>query len=322
MITGSWVRDRGFAMPRLLPRRIRSLHSLVLVLALVLVGYLGWLWYRDSSFVKVHRVTVTGLSGPDVPEIRDALTQAALGMTTLDMQISKLESVVQQYAYVQSITVTTHGAHAVTIHVAEQVPVAVVKLGGNLQVVDADGRLLSSTTVTHSLLPLVPLRSAPASGRIEASGARAAVAVLAAAPYSLLPHIASATSTGVHGAVVQLRNGPQLYFGEVSQLHQKWDAALAVLRDRHSAGADYIDVTDPLLPAAGVGVSPRQASALGLTTSSSTSSTGSTSSTSSTSSSTTSSSATSSSGGSTTGSATGSGGSATGSGGSATGSGG
>ena len=80
MISGSWVRERRFTMPRVLPRRLRSLHTLVLVLALVLVAWLGWLWYRGSAFVRVQRVTVTGLSGPDVPQIRNALSSAALAM--------------------------------------------------------------------------------------------------------------------------------------------------------------------------------------------------------------------------------------------------
>ena len=90
MISGSWVRDRGFTMPRVVPRRLRSLHTLVLVLALLLVAWLGWLWYRGSSFVRVQRVTVTGLSGPDVPQIRNALSSAALEMTTLNVSIAKL----------------------------------------------------------------------------------------------------------------------------------------------------------------------------------------------------------------------------------------
>ncbi len=73
--------------PGCLPRRLRSLHTLVLVLVLLLIGWLGWTWYRSSSFVKVDSVKVTGLSGPDVPQIRDALTAAALQMTTLNVDM-------------------------------------------------------------------------------------------------------------------------------------------------------------------------------------------------------------------------------------------
>jgi cell division protein FtsQ len=269
MITGSWVRERRAAIPRLLPRRVlprrvRSLHTLLIVLGLALILWVGWLWYRSSSFVKVEHVTVAGLSGPDVPQIRDALTRSAMGMTTLDMNIGGLESAVQRYAYVQSLTVTRRGAHGISINVTEQVPVALVDIGGNQQVVDADGRLLPDTTITHGALPLVPISAPPAGTTITEAGARAAIAVLAAAPYALLRHIENATSTRTHGVILQLRHGPQLYFGPSSQVHQKWQAAVAVLQDHDSAGATYIDVSDPQRPAAGAGVSAREAAALGL----------------------------------------------------------
>ncbi|MDE3129546.1 MAG: cell division protein FtsQ/DivIB [Acidobacteriota bacterium] len=263
VISGSGVRERGFTLPRLLPRRLRSLHTLVLVLAAVLIGWLGWLWYSGSSFVKIEHVTVTGLSGPDVPQIRDALTAAALQMTTLNVNTARLDAAVSRYAYVRGLTVAGEGAHRVVIHVAEQVPVATVRIGTTTQVVDADGRLLPAAT-RHGLLPTVPLAATPASTSITAPGARAAIAVLAAAPYALLAHIGSATSSSAHGVIVQLRNGPQLYFGATAQLAQKWTAAVAVLQNSDSAGAAYIDLTDPQRPAPGTGVSAKQATALGL----------------------------------------------------------
>jgi cell division protein FtsQ len=220
-------------------------------------------WYRGSSFVKVERVTVSGLSGPDVPQIRDALSSAALDMTTLNVSIAKLEAAVSQYGYVERLTVTGEGAHRILIRVVEQVPVALVQIGGETQVVDADARLLPSSTA-HGALPTVPLRTAPDGEAITTSGARAAIAVLAAAPYSLLAHVAGATSSGAHGVIVQLRSGPQIYFGAAAQLAQKWTAAVAVLQNKGSSGASYIDVTDPLRPVAGAGVSGSQAAALGL----------------------------------------------------------
>lgn len=255
---------RRFVMPRLLPRRLRSLHTLVLVLLLGLCGWLGWVWYRGSSFVRVEHVTVTGLSGPDVRRISTALTDTALRMTTLNIDVEKLEAAVSQYAFVEALTVTSHGAHDVSISVDERVPVAYVSVGGRRQLVDADGLLLPSTTARHGSLPVIPLAEAPSSDTITAPAARAAVAVLAAAPYRLLGHVTQVTSSSAHGAIVQLRQGPALYFGPSSQLARKWIAAVAVLQSRYAAGAAYIDLTDPERPAPGVAVSPDQAAALGL----------------------------------------------------------
>lgn len=264
-------------MPRrLLPRRVRSLHTLALVLIVVLFGWLGWLWYRGSSFVKVEQVTVTGLSGPDVPQIRDALTATALRMTTLNMDIRRLESSVSEYAFVQRLTVTGRGAHGVLIHVDERVPVAWIEAAGTRKLVDADGQLLPGSVTVRGPLPVVPLASAPAGSTVAGAGARAAVAVLAAAPYALLAHVASATSSAAHGVIVQLRKGPQLYFGSATQLQQKWNSAVAVLQNSNSVGAAYIDLTDPRRPAPGVGISGSQAIALGLAAPATTSASGST----------------------------------------------
>jgi cell division protein FtsQ len=266
MSATGWDDERRLAIPRLLPRRLRSLHTVALVLALLLVGWLAWTWYRNSSFVKVDHVTVTGVSGPDVSQIKSALTDSALTMTTLNMSISKLESAVQAYAYVQSITVSHQGAHSVTVNVTEQVPVALIQAGGQNEVVDSKDQILQSTTIPHGELPAVSLRSDPLGEQVTTGGARASIAVLAAAPYALLSHIESATMSAQHGVIVQLRSGPQIYFGPTDRLAQKWTAVVAVLQNSRSADADYIDVSDPNRPAAGAGISNRHAVALGLAT--------------------------------------------------------
>lgn len=266
MSSGSWARERRLTIPRLLPRRLRSLHTLAIVLVVGLIGWLGWTWYQNSSLVKVQRVTVTGLSGPDIPQIRADLTSTALAMTTLNVNIAKLDAAVSRYAYVQRLTVTSQGSHALLIHVQERVPVALAQINGQTDVIGADGQLLPSDT-THGALPVVPLSSPPATQAITAPGALGAIAVLAAAPYALLAHISTATSSSQHGIIVQLRNGPQLYFGPATQLAQKWTAVVAVLQSKDSVGASYIDVTDPQRPAPGSGVSPQHATALGLASS-------------------------------------------------------
>jgi hypothetical protein len=252
------------ALPRLLPRRLRSLHTVGLVLALGLLGWGGWTWYRSSSLVKVEHVAVTGLGGPDVPQIRQSLTAAGLTMTTLSVNMRRLEAAVAQYSFVQRLTVRTRGAHGLVIGVDEDVPVALVQAGGRTEVVDAQGRPLPSG-VAHGQLPTVPLSASAVLGAsITAPGPRAALSALAAAPYALLAHVAGATSSSTHGVIVQMRAGPQLYFGPASALPQKWSAAVAVLQNGDSRGAAYIDVSDPEHPAAGTAVSPQRATALGL----------------------------------------------------------
>jgi Cell division protein FtsQ/DivIB, C-terminal len=130
--------------------------------------------------------------------------------------------------------------------------VAVVEAGGREVPVAGDGTILRSVAVS-SALPTIPLAVSPVGRRLSEGRAADAVAVLAAAPYQLLPKISQVTTVAGHGLVAQLRNGPSIYFGDTSHLAAKWIAATEVLADSGSAGASYIDVTDPARPAAGAG---------------------------------------------------------------------
>ena len=51
--------------------------------------------------------------------------------------------------------------------------------------------------------------------------------------------------------MVELREGPELFFGDARHLRAKWTAAVRILADPKAAGASYIDVRLPGRPAAG-----------------------------------------------------------------------
>jgi cell division protein FtsQ len=210
------------------------------VLALALLGG-GWIWFRDSSLVAVQRVTVTGASGPDAAKIRTALIAAARSMTTLDVSMSQLDTAVAPYPDVKHLDVGTSFPHGMRIRVVEQIPVADVTVAGRQIEVAGDGTLLHADASAGSL-PTIPLGVAPGGTRLT-GWALGAVALLAAAPYELLPHISEVVDASGHGLTAELRNGPNVYFGSGQQLVAKWTAA---------AGAAYIDVSDPARPAAGV----------------------------------------------------------------------
>ncbi len=253
MSTSTWVRsDSGRPMPELSRLRSNKLRILTGLLVVLMVAGLGWLWYRDSAFVKIRHVTVIGLSGPDIPQIRGALEHSALTMTTLNVQVGKLDAAVSEYSAVHSLSVTTQGHHAVLIRVNEEVPVASVNSGGELVVVDGSGQLLPQSTAAHGVLPTLSLASAPSDDQIKSTGTLASLQVLQAAPYQWLAHIKTVTTSAAHGVIVHLRRGPDVYFGPANQLPAKWTALGAVLRNSGSAGAQYIDVSDPQRPAAGV----------------------------------------------------------------------
>jgi cell division protein FtsQ len=227
-----------------------SPRLLIALIGLVCLLGGGWLWFRDSSLVAVNRVTVAGARGPDAAQIRRALTAAAEGMTTLDVSIGQLRTAVAPYPVVKNLVVTTQFPHGMRIQVIEQIPVALVSVAGATIAVAADGTLLHDASASSALLPRIPVQVPPGGTRVTGA-AMNAVSLLAAAPYQLLSHLLSVTTTGAHGLTAQLRSGPEIYFGEPDELGAKWTAATAVLAAQSSAGAAYIDVSDPARPAAG-----------------------------------------------------------------------
>lgn len=243
-------RRRGLGRVHRLGRARRPrpwLIAAVMALVIVLAG--GFLWLRDSSLVAVQRVRVAGASGPDAAQIRSALIAAARNMTTLDVKTDQLRMAVAPYPIVRHLEVSTQFPHGLLIRVIEQGPVAVVLVGSRRIAVSGDGTLLHDA-VPVSALPTIALHVPPGGSRLTGY-ALSEARLLAAAPYQLLAKIAQVTDGPSHGLVAQLRSGPSVYFGAPSQLGEKWSSATEVLANSGSAGAVYVDVTDPNRPAAG-----------------------------------------------------------------------
>jgi cell division protein FtsQ len=244
---------------RRLGLRVRVAIGLMVVLA-VLGG--GWIWVRDSSLVAVRRVSIGGVYGPDAVQIRSALRLAALNMTTLDVRPAQLRTAVAPYPVVKNIRVSTQFPHGMRIQVVEQLPLGALVAGGETVAASGDGTLLRDAPTAS--LPSIPVPSLPGGTTVTDQSALNALALLAATPPRLTARIAQVVTDSAHGLVVELRSGPSIYFGDASDLDAKWASATAVLGDPSSAGASYIDVTDPARPAAGV--SEQAVAAAGLAT--------------------------------------------------------
>ena len=240
------VRIPRFSVRRLRPPRPRTLLAFALVV--ILLGA-GWLWVRGSSLVSVDRVTVTGVQGPDAGQIRSALLSSARNMTTLDVNVSALRVAVAPFPVVKSISVSTQFPHGMRIHVIEQVPVGAVTGGGRRIAVAGDGTLLPSANASG--LPSIPVSVPPGGTRVSAGATLNEVTLLAAAPGWLRARVTQVSTTAANGLVAEMRNGPQIYFGDAGDLRAKWTAAAAVLADPSSEGAAYVDVSVPERPAAG-----------------------------------------------------------------------
>lgn len=224
-----------------------------LVAAVIVAGALAvtyFAWFRDSSFVAVENVKVEGVSSADRERVTATLTDAAKGMSTLDLDAGKLASAVSGFPTVASVTADPSFPHGLTVHVVERTPVLVASDGDRQVPVAADGSLLPGVDTGGSNLPLLKVDQIPTGGRLGGEALDEAH-VIAAAPGPLAPLIEGIANTHSYGSVITLRGGIDLRFGPPSKSAQKWAAAAAVLADPKVTSLRYVDVRVPARPAIG-----------------------------------------------------------------------
>jgi cell division protein FtsQ len=241
-----------FVLPRALalgPHGRRRLVALLLVAAAL--GALYMLWLRDSSLVRVNRVSITGVSvTPDGLRVRSKLEAAAKHMTTLHVNPDALRRAVAGEPTVHSLSVQPDFPHRLKISVIENQPVALLESPGRSVAVAPDGTVLAGSKLPTGL-PSVRVASLPPGARVPLGATRDRVAVAGAAPGRIRSRVDSIAIEPGRGAVALLHDGPVVIFGRPIDLSLKWAAAIAVLADRSSAGATYIDVRMPERPVAG-----------------------------------------------------------------------
>jgi cell division protein FtsQ len=250
--------DRSFALP--LPRRLPTLAlprgrkalALGCVLAALALPGGGWLWLRNSPLAAVERVHVSGAHGRQAHAVDMALEEAAMRMSTLNVNVGALRAAVAPFPEVRGVQATASFPHTLRIRVIEQPPVAALLVGGVRTAVAADGAVLGSSLLSSSL-PVVPgaIGDPLGRGRVHSAAALAALVVMGAAPPAIARWVARVYS-GREGLTVAMRNGLQLYFGDGTRPQAKWLAAIRVLADPSAAGVWYVDVRLPERPAAGL----------------------------------------------------------------------
>jgi cell division protein FtsQ len=225
-------------------------RALIAAAVLAAVTSLYMFWFRDSSFVSVERVTVTGLETKDAAKLRQALTLSARSMTTLHVRQDKLMDAVSGYPVVRELKVTSDFPHALRIQVIQHVPAAIALSHGLRIPVAGDGTLLRGVPVQGSL-PTIHVKGALPGERLRDPGDLREAHVLGGAPAELRGRLDRVTDDPDQGLSVQMRDGPELIFGDATQVRAKWAAAARVLADPSAAGATYLDLRIPGRVAAG-----------------------------------------------------------------------
>jgi len=234
--------------PRALTGRLnrrRLLIALVAAAALV-AGY--FLWFRDSSFVAIEDVEISGVKF-EQEEVSAALTAAAEEMTTLNADPGELERAVSEFPTVASLAIDPGFPHHLAITVNERPPVAVIGDGEGLAIA-GDGTVLAGVATEDLKLPAIQVENPPATGRLDGV-ALAQAEILGAAPDPIRPAIEGAGVDREHGVVIELAQGIEVRFGDSRNATAKWSSAVAILADPKLDQVSYVDVRLPGRPAVG-----------------------------------------------------------------------
>jgi len=228
-------------------RARRRLLAGALAAAVIAAVYLGIV--RDLSLFRVETVSLRGAGSSYVPAFRRDLLRAARSMTTLHVDASALRRAARRYPAVVSLAADADLPHRLVVTVVERPPVGTVSAGGRRRLsVAADGTVLAGESIDRPL-PRIAGSVGPGARRAPAEVADAARLAAAAAPE--LAAWLQAIRHGDEGWVVSLRRGPEVRFGTLTRVSEKWSAAASVLGARSAGGAGYIDVRLPDRPAAG-----------------------------------------------------------------------
>jgi cell division protein FtsQ len=220
-------------------RRPNRRFFALLVVTLVILGAL-WMWLRDSSFVQVREVQVTGTESGASVKIRDALVTAGRSMTTLHVNEDALRRAVAGFPSVAGITTRTDLPHKLIVQVDERRPAAVLAAGDSYVAVTANGLLLRDIGAPDTV-PEIDIRTPPPGATVTDRRILDAVDIAAAAPPDLRRRVTT-IGWGPRGLHAELESGPPLVFGSSADAALKWDAAARVLADPSSAGATYLDL--------------------------------------------------------------------------------
>lgn len=219
-------------------------------LVALLLGSLYHFWLRNSSLVAVNDVEVTGLTTKDGPRIQAMLESVAEDMTTLNVRVDELEEAASAFPVVGSIHVEADFPHGLRIEVEERPAAALVSVDGVPLPVAADGTVLRGLRPPEGL-PLLRMEKPATDAHVTDPQTLRALLVAGAAPAGFAQRIERISEGPEQGIVVELRNGPDVIFGDADYAIEKWTAAARVLADVDAAGATYIDVRLPERPVAG-----------------------------------------------------------------------
>jgi cell division protein FtsQ len=242
------ARTRGRPKPAVRGSLLRRrLIAAAIVFVVLYAGYM--LWFRNMSWFAIDSVTIKGATTNE-REIKAAVEGVAGDMTTLHINDTELRNAVARFPTVASVGASTSFPHGLQVTITERLPIAFAQIHGQRTAVSADGYLLAGASFDQKQLPRI--EGAAAHGPRLDENAAAQAAILGATPAPLRNRVTvSSWDDNRGGVVVDLRNGPEVRFGDGSRARDKWSAAVAVLSSNQRGSPSYLDVSVPDRPVSG-----------------------------------------------------------------------
>lgn len=219
---------------------------------LLLVGVI--LAFAQSRYATLQEVTVTGTGRLDANQVVE-FSGVRPGQSVFSLRPGQVAARVRSLPWVKEAWVRWAWPGRVVIGLTERSPLALVPHHDRFLVVDAEGRVLTTTQETSSWnLPLVtgPVPSQPVAGQfLTDQGILGALACVEAFPPDVRDRVAEVHSGEKGDLVVYDLDGvPALLGVPDAYLPQKVQILVAIWEDlaRQGGGAEYIDVRDPGRP--------------------------------------------------------------------------
>jgi cell division protein FtsQ len=255
--------DRALLVRRRTLAKSRARRRLVVLLSVagLVVGLVGYQVLKASSVFAVHQVTVTGAGKTVTAEVRSDATAAVAGHSLLQVNTGAIEQTIAAIPYVREVRVDRAFPNTLAITVQMEQPAVLARVGGGAKLLIADdGRVLGPPGGRKTgPLPRIelPAQTALRVGSTTSNpNVTAALAVISGAPSWFARRVGpiKRVVAGGGGVTAVVGNGLQLRLGSPNGIPLKMAVVAKVLdrmpsTDRRALA--YIDVSAPAWVALG-----------------------------------------------------------------------
>ncbi|MEU6378042.1 cell division protein FtsQ [Streptomyces sp. NPDC046909] len=227
---------------------------IILAVALVLLGAGGvWALY-GSNWLRVERVSVSGVDVLTPAQVREA-ADVPVGSPLISVDTDAIEArLLRKLPRIDSVDVVRSWPHGIGLKVVERTPVLIVEKGGKFVEVDDDGVRFATVSQAPKGVPALELTlsdSGSAAASLRRFGedrlVREAVRVAGALPAAVAKSTRTVKVRSYDDISLELSGGRTVAWGSGEKGAAKARTLTALMKA--APGARYFDVSVPTAPA-------------------------------------------------------------------------